>query len=75
MTQSLRKPHSTWILSLKTLGRRYDFIMFTHCVCSEAGNSLNEHLLNQTKTSHSQVDFSIQETTATVKSIADSLIC
>lgn len=49
--------------------------MFTHCVCGEAGNSLNEHLLNQTETSHSQVDFSIQETTATVKSIAASLIC
>ena len=50
--------------------------MFTRCGCGEAGTGLNEHLLNRTKTSHFQVDFSIQETTATVKqSIADSFIC
>ena len=50
--------------------------MFTHCICDEAGNALNEHLLNQTETSQFQVDFPIQETTAAVKhSIADSLIC
>lgn len=51
-------------------------MMFTHCICGEAGNVLNKHFLNQTKTSQFQVVFSVQETTAAVKhNIADSLIC
>lgn len=39
-------------------------MMFTLCICGEAGKALYKHLLNQTKTSQFQVDFSIHETTA-----------
>lgn len=39
--------------------------MFTHCICGEAEKTLYKHLLNQTKTSQFQVDFSIHEIMAT----------
>lgn len=69
MTESLEKPTGLDLfmedLTKQTVGKSHDFMIFTHCICAEAGKALRKHLLNQTKTSQFQVDFSIHETMAT----------